>query len=291
MFCTRLSIVLRICTSRCGCRPIRLNMPASTPRTLEPGAPYEVNLTDRNRSELLQLTAASTPPPSVYEAARKEIQWILEDSLTRWEKRALSNAGWRRLAFSTYVGLFNACLTVVAMVIARLYVRGNSGRIIAACLTPWLWFAIVGVICGLKGVCFLCYSAGGTVRQVSSFELALPQTSTARAFGTSTHSASLASLARPASTYNGDRNPYKKTDPDDPFSPHSARGSEVVVRPVPNMRNRRTEASKEKIVKLWAPMVAVEDPLVVRAHWESVISGCFWSLLLAVPMGVIAAAV
>lgn len=126
---------------------------ATAARTyIEPGAPYEINLTDGTRSELLALPASPPPPPSAYEAARKEVQWFLEDSLARWEKRVMPNAGWRRLAFSTYVGLFNALLTVAAMVIARLYIRGRTGRIVAACLTPWLWCGIVGVVCGLKGV-------------------------------------------------------------------------------------------------------------------------------------------
>jgi hypothetical protein len=50
------------------------------------------------------------------------------------------------------VGLANVCITVMVMVLARIYMHGPSGRVLAACLMPWLWFAIVGVMCGLKRV-------------------------------------------------------------------------------------------------------------------------------------------
>lgn len=76
----------------------------------------------------------------------------------------------------------------------------------------------------------------------------------------------------------------------DQFSPHSARDAEVVVKPIPSLRSHHASVSKAMIVKLWAPMVEVEDPLVVRAHWEAVVKGFAWSFLFAVPAGVIAAA-
>lgn len=125
---------------------------SATRTYVAPDAPYELNLDDLNRSGLLAVPASPPPPPSVYDAAQKEVQWLMEDSLRRWEKHAKSNAGWRRLAFSIYVGLANACVTVMAMVVARIYMHGSSGRILAACLTPWLWFGTIGVVCGLKGV-------------------------------------------------------------------------------------------------------------------------------------------
>ena len=128
-------------------------IPSLPTRTyIEPGALYEINLTDQIRTELLALPTSPPPPPGAYDAAHNEIWWLLEESLARWKKCAMPNAGWRHLAFSTYVGLFNAIITIVAMIIARVYMRGKSGRIVAGCLTPWLWFGIVGVICGLKGV-------------------------------------------------------------------------------------------------------------------------------------------
>jgi hypothetical protein len=124
---------------------------SATRTYVEPDAPYEINLNDASRSGLLAMPA-SPPPHPVYDAAQKEVQWLMEDSLRRWEKNAQSNAGWRRLAFYTYVGLANTCITVMVMILARIYMHGPSGRVLAACLTPWLWFAIVGVMCGLKRV-------------------------------------------------------------------------------------------------------------------------------------------
>ncbi|KAF8513456.1 hypothetical protein JB92DRAFT_2923357 [Gautieria morchelliformis] len=270
---------------------------SATRTYVQPDAPYELNLTDQNRTHLLALPVSPPPPPSVYDAAQKEVKWLLEDSLRRWEQNAKSNAGWRRLAFSTYVGLANACITVTAMVLARVYMHGLSGRILAACLTPWLWFAIVGVVCGLKGMCVLCYSVGGSVRQVSSFELSLPRMSlSAHLTATSMPTRSVTTLEPPESPTSprSDKTGISMSDklePHDPFSPHSARGSEFIIPPTANLHNRPAAKPKVKIVEFWAPMVEVEDPVIIRAYWETVVKGFLWSLLSAIPIGVIAAAV
>lgn len=280
---------------------------SATRTYLKPDAPYEINLDDQSRSGLLALPALPPPLPVVYDAARKEVQWLLEDSLRRWEKHAKSNAGWRRLAFSTYVGLANACITVVAMITARIYMHGSSGRILAACLTPWLWFATVGIICGLKGVrsprisgrtrlqfleqvCLLCFTVGGNVRQVSSFELSLPRASRNihSASASVPHGSAMTLEITPQSDDKTDVHiPDKAEYPDDPFSPHSAR-EEFTIKPAANLHNRST--TKVNIVKFWAPMVEVEDPLIIRAYWETVVKGFLWSLIPSIPIGVVAAA-
>ena len=77
------------------------------------------------------------------------------------------------------------------------------------------------------------------------------------------------------------------SDKHDPFSPHGARGPEYVIKDTAGA----SAESKARVVKFWAPMVQVEDPLVVRAHWETVIKGCLWSLLVAIPIGAVTAAV
>jgi hypothetical protein len=285
---------------------------SSATRTyVQPDAPYEINLNDQNRTHLLALPAWPPPPPSVYDAAQKEVKWLLEDSLRRWEQKAKSNAGWRRLAFSTYAGLANACVTVIAMVLGRVYMHGSSGRILAACLTPWLWFAIVGVVCGLKGVrspsfantgfsgfrqvCVLCFCVRGSVRQVSSFELSMPRMSlAAHLITTSLPTRSATTLQSPESPISrSDKsgiNVSDKLEPNDPFSPHIARVSEFIIPTTANLHNRPAAKPKVNTVGFWAPMVEVENPVIIRAYWETVVKGLLWSLLPAIPIGVIAAA-
>lgn len=75
----------------------------------------------------------------------------------------------------------------------------------------------------------------------------------------------------------------------DPFSPHRARAPELLIKPSGD--NSATADRKANIVKFWAPMVEVEDPLIIRAYWETVMKGFLWSLPPAIAIGVIAAAV
>ncbi|KAF8576127.1 hypothetical protein K439DRAFT_685322 [Ramaria rubella] len=262
-------------------------------------APYELNLTAQNRSEILSLPATPPPPPSAYEDVQREVYMSLMDSLQRWEKKVKSNAGWRRLAFSTCVGLGNACITVGGIILGRIYMRPIPGRILAACIMPWLWFCVVGVMCGLKGICIICYTIGGSVRQVSSFELSLPRVppstrSLLLAHPSATSNAS--SFEAPTSVHNddadrgnGDGREYHRDY--NVFPLHSARVPEFNPATDLKIPKGKAELSKAKIVQFLAPMVAIEDALVLRAYWETVVNGFLWSLLIAVVICAIVAAV
>jgi hypothetical protein len=67
---------------------------SATRTYVEPDAPYEINLNDASRS-VLRCLPHLPPKLSVYDAAQKEVQWLMEDSLRRWEKKGQRNAGWR----------------------------------------------------------------------------------------------------------------------------------------------------------------------------------------------------